>query len=139
MLDQMHVLRSWGLKMYSYGPCIHATACDLSNSKNANIIYIYILYIYILRLHDGIEKPLVVLKEKNTSLIDMQSNSLAEVQTRYEYMTLHGGRFVFHACMHARHKDMHACVRQDRDALLKAFVAVTKADCEMNLYLVRAK
>lgn len=34
---------------------------------------------------------------------------------------------------------MHACVRQDRDALLKEFVAVTKADCEMNLYLVRAK
>ena len=33
MLDQMHVLRSWGLNMYSYGPCIHATACDLSNSK----------------------------------------------------------------------------------------------------------
>ena len=47
--------------------------------------------------------------------------------------------FFMHACMHARHKDMHACVRQDRDALLKAFVAVTKADCEMNLYLVRAK
>ena len=39
MLDQMHVLRSWGLKMYSYGPCIHATACDLSNSKNACVIY----------------------------------------------------------------------------------------------------
>ena len=51
----------------------------------------------------------MVLKEKNTSLIDMQSNNMAEVQTRYEYMqlTLHGGRFVFHACMQGTKTCMH--------------------------------
>ena len=37
----------------------------------------------ILRLYDGIEKPLVVLKEKNKNLIDMQSNCMAEVPKRY--------------------------------------------------------
>ena len=58
----------------------------------------------------------MVLKEKNTSLIDMQSNSMAEVQTRYEYMqlTLHDGRFVFHACMHACKAQRHACMCQAR-------------------------
>jgi len=57
----MHVLRSWGLNMYSYGPCIHATACDLSNSKNACIIYIKNkLYIKAARWHSeavgGVER-----------------------------------------------------------------------------------
>lgn len=48
----------------------------------------------------------MVLKEKNTSLIDMQSNSMAEVQTRYEYMqlTLHGGLQGTKTCMHVSGK-----------------------------------
>ena len=30
-------------------------------------------------------------------------------------------------------------VREEKEALVKKFIEVTKADCEMNLYLVRAK
>ena len=33
----------------------------------------------------------------------------------------------------------HASARANKDELLQHFISVTKADCEMNLYLVRAK
>ena len=94
----------------------------------------------ILRLYDGIEKPLVVLKEKNKNLIDMQSNCMAEVPKRY-VNTCNCNVLIDHIYLDALIY-IYTCtkhVREDRDALLQRFVDVTKADCEMNLYLVRAK
>ncbi len=95
-----------------------------------DMFFIFFMHVMHARLFDGITKPLNELNTLNKKLIEMQSASMAEVPTKY------------FACIYFLH--VSACcmccyVRDARDSLLKVFVHVTKADCEMNLYLVRAK
>ena len=84
-----------------------------------------------LRLYQGIDKPLNVLTAENTKLIQMQSNSVAGRHPDKVGLSILNSYFWIQAS--------NLLAREDKELLLKIFINVSKADCEMNLYLVRAR
>ena len=94
------------------------------------------------RLYDGISKPLAVLEKESKALIELQSKAVGGTPTRW-LQTCMANWVGWHPCVHACPRMIliryDVVARDDKDELLRHYIAVTKADCEMNVYLVRAR
>ena len=101
------------------GSCVWVPECDLDK----------------LRLYNGISRPLAVMSTENTKLIDMQAASVAAVPSKLPWQPLLNS----FAYLWNIHELPQSLARESKDVLLARFIEVSKADCEMNLYLIRAK